>query len=285
MGIVGQGFWSIAGYRLLFNRYTLLLAAGVSSWATWTIVRTPSDPRAALRDTLLDSISERIAAQTPIQFAGRPIVVAQLGGDPDGTLTQGLRLRLGAEKVRSVSGEFLDRVLQQMGLQGKPVVTLDAAMRVARETGVEAVLFGDVVDQRLADRAGKLTLDLRWAETSTGRSIYSAPVSAEIGGPSDFLLARTARAAIWPRILIWLSVSLFLPIMGSPLIQWLTARESNALNLATLGGMTLIDTLIALGLMGLSASSVLPALALVAAFVCAAFYNYVAVDLIDQYRG
>src|SRR5690349_20654793 len=114
----------------------MLVAAALSVSATWWALKPPAEERSALEKPLLDDVARLISEQTPAQLALKPIAVARLGGDTDGSITEGIRQRLAAKKGRLVSNEFLDRVLHQIGMQDQPITRLDQALRVARETGV-----------------------------------------------------------------------------------------------------------------------------------------------------
>jgi hypothetical protein len=284
MAYVRMGFWEIVGVRLLFNRFTVVVGLTAAACATWSVIRTPQNPTADMRETLLDLAAQQLAAQAS-HLEGRSVVLAQLGGDPSGTLTEGLRQRLSIDGVRTIPEELLRVVLAQIGWRGRPVVALSDAVRLGREAGVSSVLFGEVTDYRLGDRAGRLRLELRWAETSTGKASYGGPVEAAIGDASDYWSARAGRAPVWPRLLIWLAVSLFLPVVCVPIIERLTALDSNATNFALLAALTAIDTLLAATLLGFRFSGALPALALILAFGIAGIYNFAVVGWIDQYRS
>jgi hypothetical protein len=280
-------FWHSLRYRLVFNRYTLLAAAIFASGITWWAMRPPANPGGFLKEAILDSAAGRIASQMPAPLAGRAIAVTEFGGDADGSITKGIRDRLGAERGRAVPSEFLDRVLRQIGLAGEPVTRLDDALRVARETGVDGVLFGEVIDRNFGPKGCHLKLDLRWAEKSTGQALYLPPVEAEIGSSmwsTSYWSVRMLAAPIWPRLLIWSAATILLPLVASPLIRRLTAAESNTINFAILAVATTLDAVFAFALLGFSVRSALPAILLIAAFAAAVYYNSVAVAAIDEYR-
>lgn len=282
------GFLEGLRHRLLFNRISMIGVALVAALATWWIVRPSSNTGPVLRDSLLDSITARIKSQMPRTLAGKPIVVAELGGDPTQEITKGIRERLGTKPETSVvPSEFLERVLRQIGLGSRPVTRLEDAVRVARETGADGVLFGEVVEQSFSRHSAHVKLDLRWADKATGQALYVPPLEAEAGGSAwsaSYWGARMQAASIWPRILIWLAVTLLLPLLASPLIRRLTAEQSNALNFAVLAVATLLDVALAFILLGFSVSAALPALLLLAAFAGSVYYNTVAVTAIDEYR-
>jgi hypothetical protein len=186
-----------------------------------------------------------------------------------------------------VPPESLDRILRQIGLSSKPVTRLEDAVRIARETGVDGVLFGEVVDSSFGPRAAHVKLELRWADKSSGQAVYLPPMEANAGGSAmspSYWSARMNAAPIWPRILIWLAVTILLPLVASPLIRKLTAEQSNAINFAVLAVVTTLDVALAFVLLGFSVSAALPALALLAAFAGAVYYNTLAVSAIDEYR-
>ena len=281
-------FFHHVRHKLMFNSVTMTLVAIVAVVSTWWIVKPSSSPGPVLRDSILDAIATRIKAQMPRAFVGKPIIIADLGGDPNESITNGIRNRLAAEHAASVvPQDFLERVLRQIGLAAKPVTRLDDAVRVARETGADGVLFGEVVDQSFGPRAAHLKLDLRWADKSTGQAVYLPPVEAQAGGSpmsASYWSARMEAAPIWPRILIWLAVTILLPLIASPLIRRLTAEQSNAINFAVLAVVTTLDVALAFVLLGFSVSAALPALLLLAAFAGAVYYNTFAVTAIDEYR-
>jgi hypothetical protein len=274
-------------HKLVFNRISLVAVVILTAMFTWWAAKPKSNPGVFLRDSMLDSIANRIKAQMPRPFVGKAIVVTDLGGDVNEIVTKGIRDRLSAQQGSVVPSEFLNRVLRQIGLFGKPVTRLDDALHVARETGVEGVLFGEVVDQGVGKDSAHLKLDLRWADKSTGQAVYLPPVEADSGGSrwsASYWNARMLATPIWPRILIWLAVTLLLPLATSPLIRRLTAEQSNTINFAILAVATTLDAALAFFLLGFSVSAALPALLLLAAFAISIYYNSVAVNAIDEYR-
>lgn len=285
MGLLtGYGF----GHRLLFNRFTMILAVATVGLVTWRIAKPPADPAAVIREALLDEAAERIALSSPSQFAEHPVAVAPLGGDPGGQVRQGLQQRLGGMVSKPITTKMLGRALEQLGLRKTVVYKLDQALLLAREAGVSAVLFGDVTDQYVTRSGGRLRLAVRWADAGSQAEIDVGPVTVEAGfspwSPNTWAI-RARRASPWPRILMWIGATLILPILASPILRRVLELESNSATFAALAAATLVDVLFCFGLLGFSVSSFGPFVFLLGAFSLSGGYNFVAISMLNEYGG
>jgi len=127
-------------------------------------------------------------------------------------------------------------------------------------------------------------------EAAASKLLEPRPVPAD--GRPALVVTRfeddpTARTTYpWPsRLLSWLIVALVMPLLLAPLAQRGLDRQSNALNLLMLLGLTACAGLAAFGLLGCHLDTGLAAVWLVLGITLSLLYNWLILGKLDDLRG
>jgi len=276
--------------KILFSKWMLLAALGVAGWQGWTLLR----PKPWAPDELQQAVADRVcwdaAEAIPPELPGvTKIAVVRLGGhDANGFVSEALAKCIQRKGRYEVLHEtFVGNLMRELGIDTKPVTTLDEAVKAGKKMGVSGVVFGEVAEFTRDKVSSAIRLDLRLAKVDTGEAVFAEsfaarepPVAASVAGVSHAIRASSAIK----RILIWLAAAAIMPLLLIPPIKHFLEQESNALNFALLAGLTLFDLALAFVLIGLVLFQWLPALLLVASAVGGGVYNYWLLSTIEKLR-
>ncbi|MCI0340137.1 MAG: hypothetical protein L0216_03115 [Planctomycetales bacterium] len=155
-----------------------------------------------------------------------------------------------------------------------------------KDAGVHAFLRGDAT---FADRDGQtvLTVSLRLEDSASGEVVARAERAEAIRRSLlDLDYYRLAVGGVgggW-RLLLWLALTLGLPLATYPVAKRLLEREKNAVNVATWLGYTGADVGAALALTGFETPGFLGTVMLLLALGLSLFYNYGILTEIEDLR-
>ncbi len=234
----------------------------------------------AARRQLADRVCTRVVADLPRREGSPSVAVLDLAGDPNGLVTALLREKIqAADSYRVLERQLFDKMLGEFGRQGAPVSRLTDAVSTARQIGVDLVVFGEVSDFFVDTGRSSLRLEARMAERQSGQAVFAR---SYYEGSSGGWFSRLPDRSLLRRVLIWILLTILLPVVSIPLIRRLIAMDSNITNLLMLLGYTALDMLFAFLLAGFGFPGVWGIVLLVLALAASAFYNYSIASLIEE---
>jgi len=246
----------------------------------------------------------------PVPPAGRPtVVVAPFEHDPTGAVTDAVRRaieRVDCYTVRPPG--LLETIYWKTGLGAKAVAP-EAAEALAREKlDAEFVLAGRVTllsarsDKDEAALEGVLVpvappgMGKGSAGEDSGRGDAAQGSGGETGRGirlvAEAVHDHTPRARptaietyAWPaRLVAWLAAALLLPLVAAPLVCRGLEKESNAINLALLVGLTAVAGLTAYAMLGFRLATGWAAALLVLGTALALIYNWAVLAKLEELR-
>jgi hypothetical protein len=272
--------------RSLMRPILALGALGSMLFGGFQFLEAPQDTLGPMQRSLADKVCARAVQDLPKTTETRSLAVLNLGGDSGNYVTGLLRRKIAASGQYQVLDEsFFGKLLQEFGKQEAAVTKLSDAVAIARQLGVDLVLFGEVPSLQSGAGTGSMKLELRMAERVSGQAVYARSFGEEVGGNlilSSYWRTRVADSSIGWRILIWVLFTLLLPIAAIPLIRRLVSEESNLANLLLLLGMTIVDMFVAILLTGFWIPTIWTAVVLILALAGSAVYNYGIASFVER---
>jgi hypothetical protein len=272
--------------RSLMRPILLLGVLGSAVFGGFHFLGAPEDNPGSMQRSLADKICTQAVQDLPKMANVPSVAVLSLAGDDSNYLTGLLRQKIVASgQYRVLDETFFGKLMQEFGKREAAVTRLSEAVGLARQLGVDLVVFGEVPRPQPESGAGVLRLELRMAERSSGQAVFARSYSEEVGGSlilNSYWRSRIADSSKGWRIFFWILFTLLLPIAAIPLIRRLVSAESNAANLLLLLGLTVIDMFAALLLTGFWIPTVWTALILVAALGGSIFYNYCIASFVER---
>jgi len=272
--------------RSLMRPILLLGVLGSAVFGGFHFLGAPEDTLGSMQRSLADKICTQAVQDLPKMANVPSLAVLSLAGDDSNYLTGLLRQKIVASgQYRVLDETFFGKLMQEFGKREAAVTRLSEAVGLARQLGVDLVVFGEVPRPQPESGAGVLRLELRMAERSSGQAVFARSYSEEVGGSlilNSYWRSRIADSSKGWRIFFWILFTLLLPIAAIPLIRRLVSAESNAANLLLLLGLTVIDMFAALLLTGFWIPTVWTALILVAALGGSIFYNYCIASFVER---
>jgi hypothetical protein len=298
--------WRLMRLRV---RIPLLVAAAIAYG--WMMVRPRPFPLDARRTELADEVAGKLAESLPLPSVGRPaIVVLPFERDPSGSVTDAVRRAIQRVDRYAVQASSLwENVLRESGFGPQPVALEQAEslaashlpgeyllagrveMLSARTDMDEAVLEGVLVPVGSANPSGAPMVEVSGPQSSHAAPVAATPVRTvrlRAEAIHDHLAA-TRPAPVetypWPaRLVVWLLVVLLLPLVVSPLASRALERESNAMNLVMLLGLTAITGVAALAMLGFRLETAWSAVLLLAGVGLALGYNWMVLSKLEELR-
>jgi hypothetical protein len=274
-----------------FGRILLQIAIGLGLLSSMVYegyqLLSPSDNRlGTVRRDLAEKLCSEAAQDLPKRPGVPSLAILNLAGDEQNYVTALLREKIAASgEYRLLESTFFGKLMREFGREEMAVSRLEDAVAIARQLGVDLVVFGELPDFQSNAETANIRLELRMAERSTGQAVFARTYSQELGG--SLVLGATQRARIansskGRRIFVWILFTILLPIVTIPLIRRLISVESNATTLALLAGYTVVDLLVALLLTGFWIPTIWTALILVLALAGSAYYNYCIASFVER---
>lgn len=298
--------WSMGRSRLMLPVLGLAVAA-----QGWLLVRPGPLPLDDRRLELTDEVARKLAESLPTPAAGRPtLAVLPLERDPTGAVTDAVRRAIDrVDRYTVLPPSLLERVVTECGLT-RNTIRLDGAEELdlaripaefalvghvqslsARSDSDEAVLEGVLIHN--ASSPGEAVYDHRvsppgppWAQEGSVVQEGSVRLRAEVVHDHR-PAAKLAGMAAWyqpSRLLFWLLLMLGLPLAAIPLIQRGLDRQSNAVNLLMLLGLTAAAGLGVWAAIGTPIETGLGAALLVLTLVLALGYNWWLLSKLEELR-
>lgn len=292
-GATKLGIMALVGF-LVFQGYLLIRPIPV-----------PLDPvRAQTADRVTTQIVEALSEQANTAWSTKYVKVARLQGDHGDHIRRRIEAQLPVRTncrlvTDSMLAELRDTLVAKMARLGvvkpatadrwriKPVTDLGGAMALSETAGVDYVVYGVVEDFRALDKQAYAKVAIALADAATGETVLEQrfeagdeQVFADIG---PAVMVGDATRAGW-RFVGWLLFVLLLPVCTGTFWTQLLERESNFTNAVSLLFLTLVSTLLAWALMGFWMPTVWSWLTLGLAFMLAANWNLVVLNVIEGNR-
>jgi hypothetical protein len=305
MRFIVRLLWRVVRFRLLLPMMLIGFAGQV-----WMSVRPTRNPLDERRLELADEVAGKLAESLPRPAVGRPtLIVMPFDRDPTGSVTDAVcRAIERVDRYAVQPRSLLENLLRKYGTRVEAITPEEAETLVIEDTPAEFVLAGRV--QMLSARSDMdeaaiegvfipvggtrdtlaVTAEAPIADRSTGVPItrLSRPVR---------LLAETVRDHTteaqplpaetypWPaRLITWLLVALLLPLVATPLVSRGLEKQSNAVNLLMLLGLTSVAGVTAFAMVGFQLDTIWGASLLVAGTGLAFAYNWLVLAKVDELR-
>ncbi len=252
--------------------------------------------------TLAESAARDVARALPQREEIRTVIVGPVAGDLDGQVAELLADEIDragyydvvswedavAEAREREKGAVLGDDAPERGGEADAEAALKIARVAARATGADGWVRAEV-----SRSSGEKGLG---AHVDLAARFFALPDAAEIPGGAVRSARRIETRAsldyfapwmeqvhpLW-RLFLWALFCAGLPFAAYPIVQAVTARESNRANAALLGALVLLDVAFAAALMGFRpgwGGAFLLAFAALVTFV----YNFAICDRIDEMR-
>ncbi len=284
-----------------------LLAAAVLIQGYFLIrSREPAlDPaRAAAADRLTNAAAESLGGNAGGAWGAKYVRVARLVGDQGDHIRSRLETALPARThcrlvTDSVLAEFRDDVATKAAhlgavnaatadeWKGNAVTSLDDALALGRNSGIDYVVYGEVLDFTALENKARARVNLHVADVTAGAGIFTKTFEEGYGGVLDDLLAGpVAEGDSHAGLLFigWLLFVMLLPLCSASFWTNLLDRESNAVNALCLIALTILGLLCSWTFMGFAAGTAWPRMGLALAVVVAGVYNLFILNILERHR-
>jgi hypothetical protein len=272
--------------RTLLRPVLFLGFLGSTLFGSFQFLGSNQDDLGFMRRNLAERITDEAVGDLPRPQGSPTVAVLNLSGDYQNYITGLLRQKIAASgEYRVLDDSFFVKMMREFGRNQAPISRLADAAAVARQLGVDYVIFGEIPEFKSEAGAGKFKLELRMAERSSGQAVSARSYDREMGGNlilSSEWRARIADSPKGRRIFIWVVFTLLLPVAAIPLIRRIVSAESNLSNLALLLTLTIVDIFVALLLTGFWIPSVWSAIVLLLALGSSGYYNYCIASFVER---
>lgn len=279
--------WSMGRSRVMLPVLALAVAA-----QGWLLVRPRPLPLDARRLELTDEVARKLAESLPVPAVERPtLAVLPFERDPTGVVTDAVRRAIErVDRFTVLPPGLLDRVQAEYGWT-RNSVSLDKAdeLDLARVPG-EFVLVGQVQNLSARSDGDEAVLEGVLIRNASSRASPPKEKAVRIRAEAVYdhrSAAALAGAAAWyppSRLLIAALLVLGLPLVAAPAIQRGLDRQSNAVNLLMLLGLTAAAGTGCWGVVGASLETGLGAALLVLTLVFALGYNWWLLSKLEELR-
>lgn len=271
-------------------------------WQAYDILTPKQNDADLLRHAVAQVVIQKAVEQMPREYPVRQMAIAELVGDRTGYIKQSLADELRkSDKFGIVTDTYVQNILKEVmtvakksglvsrrlveELEGGGITSLEAAIELANRIGVATVLFGEVKEFSTGPEGVRLEMYLRIADAQTGKALFGGAFAQESNRSnlfSPYLSVRIKSASLGVRIFTWIVFTTLFPLIFGYVLMRYFRQESNVINLLILVGLTLIDTLLALALMGFSPASFPQQSLLLLAFIVGLAYNYLACSHLER---
>jgi hypothetical protein len=262
--------------HILRFRWAVLISLAVVSWQVYDRFRPVPAEIDAPRQQIAEEACWRVAELLPSVTGPRKLAVMRLAEDENGYVTAKLRETIGrAGNFHVLADSLLVHVMKELGLQEKPAGDLDSAFTAARKADAQYLLDGEV---------HAFTSDRSQGRISLTATLYRVDNSQVIGEAMRIDLPGESQS--WgglkgvPLIFAWLLAVALLPFILYKVVKSALATESNGAILVMLLVLSVIDVLLAWGLVGLA----LNVFVLAGSFVLAMGANYGLLNWINNHK-
>jgi len=264
--------------KILKLRWAVLITLAVASWQLYDKFR----PRPLELDQPRQEIASKacwaITKQLPSVDIPRKLLVPRLRGDHTGFVTDTLRETVGrSAKFDILSPSLLVRVLAELGVEEKEPYDLDSAMKIARKTEADYLLDGQIDSFSYDDKQGSIAMSITLYRVSDQTPV--AP-TMQINLPDETSKTSLSLGKWVGGVLAWMLGIFFLPLVFYAPVKKALASESNGIIFLALLALTLVDTLLAWAISGLTFGWIM----LVLALLISAGANYGILTWIDNNR-
>lgn len=304
-------FWLCRFLWRLVKSWIVLGLLGIALiFACWIALQPKPQPLEIERRELADRAARHLAESLPTPEGERPtLAVLPLERDTTGQVTASVRRAIARVDRYNVQPEsWWGQFRRRLGFESKSV-TPEAVDRVAREhTSADYLLAGKI--QTLAVRHDNQEAVLDAVLVPVAQRLKSTPTVSEAryvstdsklngwpsgtrhvtarasSNPSDASPARSVTSESWfGRLVGWTFLVLLSPLVVAPLLIRGLEKQSNAVNLAMLLGLTGVMGVTAFAITGFQVNTVGSAALVVAGVALALTYNWLVLSKLEELRG
>jgi hypothetical protein len=239
-----------------------------------------------VRKKIAQSLVEKVVYAFPSLGLNKKCLVLPLENDPNGEITELLRETLASTgKMTVPSRSIMEKIFKELKLEIQGMTDLEEAYNIGQSAKVDLVLTGQIPKLEQDQHTASGSIDIQLLDISSNTVVFAQTfehsISKSVLSPS-YVKARIQDSAIWGRVFSWLVICLFLPWALISLVKRILEQESNVYNVSMLAGITLIDVVVALSLMGFEITSFWSWFFLLFAAGGGGFYNYRVCDFISE---
>jgi hypothetical protein len=210
------------------------------------------------------------------------LAVLDFSGEKGGFIADLLRNRLRKKGMLvETRKSVFQKALAAVGISG-PTDSSEKAAKLAEKLGADGAVFGRVEEFSSDGDRGAVRLEVAVADAKSAKEVMRSDYASV--WPAGALDRIRTFGAGW-RLLIWLAVTVLLPLAAYPIARAALERESNALTFALLLVLTALDVFAVLVLLGFSVPNLWAALLVCGALGAAAVYNYLVFNSYEKMRA
>ncbi len=290
------------------GKYGAILLALFLVLQGYLIIRpstSPLDPaRAEAADRVAADVGEALGAYANSAWSGKYVKVERLQGDQgdhlrtriESALQSGTNCRLVTDSMLAGLRDQVAAKAARLGIvkaaaadawKGRPVATTGAALGVAREAGLDYVVYGVVEDFRTLNGIASLRAAIEVAGKGSAVPVFRRTFKNQSGmvfAHVDIGRQPGKRGGASLRLSGWLLFVVLLPICTAPFWREQLERESNFVNFTCLGALTSVDALVTWSLMGFRLGTVWLGVVFTLAVVLAWSYNLLVLSTLERNR-
>lgn len=265
------------GLKHIFRlRWAVLISVAVVSWQLYERFRPAPVDIDAPRTQIAEEACWRVAEQLPSVAGARKLAIMRFVDDENGYVTAKLRETIRRKgNFHVVADSLLVHVMKELGFGEKPAGDLASAIKAAKKADAQYLLDGEV-HAFTSDRSqGQISLTATLYRVDDSRPVAE---TIRIDLPGDSKSWGFRKGA--PLVFAWLLAVALLPFILYKVVKAALATESNGTILVMLLLLSIIDTLLAWGLVG----QALNVFVLTGSFVLAMGANYGLLNWINNHR-
>ncbi|MBN2310090.1 MAG: hypothetical protein JXR94_14040 [Candidatus Hydrogenedentes bacterium] len=290
------------------KKYSIAVPIALLALQFYLLVRpntAPLDPaRAEAADRVAARVADTLGEHAQASWSTAYVKVARLVGDHGDHLRSRIEAALPARVnchlvTDSVIAELRDATADKAARLGvvnaraadkwkrEPIGSLGRALEMARDSGLDLVVYGTVRDFRSLRDFVFLSVDIEVADARSGEPVFASTFregdEAVFADVSSATLTVESKG-LGMRIAGWALFVLLLPICSGGFWSGLLARESNATNAVCLLLLTLLGTLVAWVFMGFWLGTLWRKVALLLAFGVSGTWNLFILGVLERNR-
>ena len=304
-------FWFVLGkvVSLGTTRIGIVLMTAVLAIQGYLIIqpnRAPLDPvRADASDQVTNQVVDVLGTLAGNTWTDRYVKVAKLRGDYEdrirSNIEKALQVRTNCKLVAdTMLSELRDEAAAKAARIGLvkpttadawktvPAATFEDALNLAKNSGLDFVIYGNISDFRAIGSRTYLSLSLGVVDVAAGKAVLQKNFQeGDTVSFADLSSAAQTMEQKSPRLRVagWVLFILLAPLCTARLWTNLLDRESRMVNAASLLFLTAADALIAWALMGFRLGSVWRGTILFCALGIAGIWNLFILGAIERRRA
>ena len=283
-GMVGkfmQVLWVIGMTRLGAGVIVLVLI-----WQAWRLFGPQPKELSALRQAVAEEACEIALGRIPDNPDVFRVAVLPFERDYTGKVTDILRAKFSESGRYNISDKrVFDRARELLNLEPSEISSQENALRIGKQMEVDAVIYGSVPRLLQDGSTASISLSVTMLRVPEGERLaafdFQHSLEPELFSEA-YARMKSEEGSLIGRLLLWAVVCAALPLVLTRVVQSITVRDSNALNLLLVTGLVFVNLLLALLIVGIDLTTLFGGFLLLIVLATAAVYNYAICTRIDE---